>query len=120
MNSSSNLPPKGLLLRLRVIGQEWNGGGAGSALSSLILSSSTHLGGGQKWEGEGDCPGWIFSSPMGRTDRQSLEEVIPRAGLQEEPAPYSGTSSLPKGASSLGGLQEASYPPRIPVSHQVE
>lgn len=34
-------------------------------------------------------------------------EVIPRRGLQGEPVPYSGTRSLPKGASSLGELQEA-------------
>ena len=45
-------------------------------------------------------------SPNGKNKPAELKtEVIPRIGLQGERVTYSEASSLPKGASSLGGLQ---------------
>lgn len=90
MNSSSNLPPTGLLLRLRVIGQEQKG--AGPFLNDSVFS---HLPGGQKWEIEGDCLGGFFI-PNGK-NRQAKTEVMSRRRLQEEPVSFSGVSPLPKG-----------------------
>lgn len=92
MNSSSKLPPTGLLLRPRVIGQEQK---RELALASVMLSSLS--GGGLGLEAEDDYLGWIFylqwegqgqkekqSSFPGQTCRRSQRPSVEESLLQRE------------------------------------
>lgn len=90
MNSLSNLPPTGLLFRLRVIVQEQKG----SACSSFFFPPPH----GTKSERVSMTAQGGSFIPNGKNKwAHPKTEVIPRTGLQEEPASFNGASSLPRG-----------------------
>lgn len=117
MNSSSNLPPTGLLFRLRVIGHERKG--EGPFLDDSFFFRPPRRGaevGGGGWQPQVD-----LSCQLERTDRQSSKQrsflgpacrgsqrpTVKQALFQREPLPWEGS-------------KEASELPWIPVYHPVE
>lgn len=104
MNSLSNLPPTGLLLRLGEIGQEQKREGP-FFFSIPPIPHTPHPAPPRdkcRRVRVTVCGGSVI--PSGRNKQTKPKtEVIPRTGLQEEPAPFSETSSLPKGDLLPGG-----------------
>lgn len=113
MNSSSNLPPTGLLLRLRVIGQEQKG----QALSSMIRSSPTSQG---AKSGSLRVISWgVLSSQMERTERPKQRSCLGGA-FRKSQCPSVEQALFQREDSYPGASKKPQILPWIPISHLVD